>query len=141
MSRIDTHHHAIPADYLKALRKAGRSTVANLVAGSSTDDAYRSLVVLANPKTILNDRYAKRDVKAQVIRADQLIETIRTHSDLSAAAARERALSLLAEVGIPAPEARLDMGVEEGMLRINIGLEDPRDVIADLDQALTKVGL
>ena len=33
------------------------------------------------------------------------------------------------------------MGVVEGMLRINVGLEDPRDVIADLDQALTKVGL
>lgn len=64
-------------ELIKALRKAGRSTVANLVAGSSTDDVYRSLVVLANPKTILNDRYAKRDVKAQVIRADQLIETIK----------------------------------------------------------------
>lgn len=38
-------------------------------------------------------------------------------------------------------EARADMGVVEGMLRINIGLEDPRDIIADLDQALTKVGL
>ena len=38
-------------------------------------------------------------------------------------------------------DARIDMGVVEGMLRINIGLEDPRDVIADLDQALTKVGL
>ncbi len=39
------------------------------------------------------------------------------------------------------PETRADMGVEEGMLRINIGLEDPEDVIADLDQALTSVGL
>ena len=38
-------------------------------------------------------------------------------------------------------EARADMGIEEGMLRINIGLEDPRDLIADLDQALTQVGL
>ena len=38
-------------------------------------------------------------------------------------------------------EVRADMGIEEGMLRINIGLEDPRDLIADLDQALTKVGL
>jgi O-succinylhomoserine sulfhydrylase len=38
-------------------------------------------------------------------------------------------------------EARADMGVVEGMLRINIGLEDPRDLIADLDQALTRVGL
>ncbi|HTH27298.1 MAG TPA: aminotransferase class I/II-fold pyridoxal phosphate-dependent enzyme [Sphingobium sp.] len=39
------------------------------------------------------------------------------------------------------PETRADMGVEEGMLRINIGLEDPQDIIDDLDQALTSVGL
>jgi len=39
------------------------------------------------------------------------------------------------------PETRADMGVEEGMLRINIGLEDPKDIIDDLDQALTSVGL
>jgi O-succinylhomoserine sulfhydrylase len=39
------------------------------------------------------------------------------------------------------PEGRAEAGVEEGMLRINIGLEDPEDLIADLDQALTAVGL
>ncbi len=39
------------------------------------------------------------------------------------------------------PDARAAMGVEEGMIRINIGLEDPQDLIDDLDQALTKVGL
>jgi O-succinylhomoserine sulfhydrylase len=39
------------------------------------------------------------------------------------------------------PEGREAMGVVEGMLRINVGLEDPLDVIADLDRALTKVGL
>ena len=39
------------------------------------------------------------------------------------------------------PDARAEMGVEEGMIRINIGLEDPQDLIEDLDQALTKVGL
>jgi peptide/nickel transport system ATP-binding protein len=38
----------------------------------------------------------------------QLVETIMTHTALSAGAARERALSLLAEVGIPAPEDRID---------------------------------
>ena len=38
-------------------------------------------------------------------------------------------------------EVRADMGVEEGMLRINIGLEDPADIIDDLDQALKVVGL
>jgi len=38
-------------------------------------------------------------------------------------------------------EARAEMGVTEGMLRINVGLEDPQDLIEDLDQALTAAGL
>jgi cystathionine beta-lyase/cystathionine gamma-synthase len=38
-------------------------------------------------------------------------------------------------------EVRLGMGVGEGMLRLNIGLEDPQDVIDDLDRALRAVGL
>jgi O-succinylhomoserine sulfhydrylase len=38
-------------------------------------------------------------------------------------------------------EAREEMGVTEGMLRINVGLEDPQDLIDDLDQALAKAGL
>jgi O-succinylhomoserine sulfhydrylase len=39
------------------------------------------------------------------------------------------------------PDGRAEMGVEEGMIRMNVGLEDPDDVIDDLDQALRKVGL
>jgi cystathionine gamma-synthase/O-succinylhomoserine sulfhydrylase len=39
------------------------------------------------------------------------------------------------------PETRADMGVGENMLRLNVGLEDPQDVIDDLDQALRKMGL
>ncbi|MFZ1663213.1 MAG: ABC transporter ATP-binding protein [Paracoccaceae bacterium] len=38
----------------------------------------------------------------------QLIETIRLHLGLSRAAARKRAVELLAEVGIPAPDERVD---------------------------------
>ena len=40
-----------------------------------------------------------------------------------------------------AEEKRLEMGINEGMLRINVGLEDPADLIDDLDRALGKVGL
>ncbi len=40
-----------------------------------------------------------------------------------------------------AEAARLEMGITEGMLRLSVGLEDPRDVIADLGQALASVGL
>ena len=39
------------------------------------------------------------------------------------------------------PETRADMGVGEGMLRLNVGLEDPDDLIDDLDQALRAAGL
>ena len=39
------------------------------------------------------------------------------------------------------PETRADMGVSEDMLRISVGLEDPQDLIDDLDQALRSIGL
>ncbi len=56
-------------------------------------------VVFQDPLTSLNPLYAI---------GAQLEETIRTHLPLDKAAARQRALSLLREVGIPAPEARYD---------------------------------
>jgi peptide/nickel transport system ATP-binding protein len=54
-------------------------------------------VIFQDPLTSLNPLYTI---------GQQLEETILTHLDLSPRAARERALSLLKEVGIPAPEAR-----------------------------------
>ena len=38
-------------------------------------------------------------------------------------------------------DARQEMGIGQGMLRINVGLEDPLDVIEDLAQAFDKSGL
>jgi cystathionine gamma-synthase/O-succinylhomoserine sulfhydrylase len=38
-------------------------------------------------------------------------------------------------------EVRQAMGVTQGMLRISVGLEDPQDLIEDLDRALAKTGL
>ena len=40
-----------------------------------------------------------------------------------------------------AEDKRVEMGIGDGMLRINVGLEDPADLIDDLDQALAAVGL
>ena len=39
------------------------------------------------------------------------------------------------------PEVRETMGVREGLLRISVGLEDPADLIDDLDRGLRAVGL
>lgn len=40
-----------------------------------------------------------------------------------------------------AEDKRIEMGVTEGLLRLNVGLEDPADLIDDLDQALRAAGL
>jgi peptide/nickel transport system ATP-binding protein len=56
-------------------------------------------MIFQDPLTSLNPLYRI---------GDQLVETIRTHTNLSEQAARKRAVDLLAEVGIPAPEKRLD---------------------------------
>lgn len=42
-------------------------------------NSHKSIVVLANPKTVLNARFAKKEVKDQVIRADQLNSYIKKH--------------------------------------------------------------
>ena len=40
-------------------------------------EAFKSVVVLANPKTVVNMKYAKKEVKDQIIRADQLINYLK----------------------------------------------------------------
>src|SRR5215470_6722778 len=55
--------------------------------------------VFQDPLTSLNPLYTV---------GRQLVETIITHLDLSPRAARQRALDLLTEVGIPAPKRRID---------------------------------
>lgn len=38
------------------------------------------------------------------------------------------------------PEARAAAGITDGLIRLSVGLEDPEDIIADLDQALAVAG-
>ena len=60
-------------------------------------EGYRSIVVLANPKTVLFDRYAKKEVRAQVIKADQLTQYIRKiDSDANVEATSEKSMEELA---------------------------------------------
>jgi peptide/nickel transport system ATP-binding protein len=56
-------------------------------------------MIFQDPLTSLNPLYRV---------GDQIVETIKTHLNLSDSAARKRAIDLLAEVGIPAPENRID---------------------------------
>ncbi len=99
------------------------------------DEAMRKVrgrrigMIFQDPLTSLNPLYRI---------SEQLIETIRVHTDLSAAQARARAIALLDEVGIPAPERRIDSYPHEfsgGMRqRVVIALAlcaEPDFIIAD----------
>ena len=62
---------------LKEAKLDNAGLVTSLAIKRNFDSSYKSLVVLANPKTIVNDRYAPKEIKSQVIRADQLVSNMK----------------------------------------------------------------
>lgn len=77
--------------HLEVLRQIRRNSKSNVLTKLLFDkyfyDNYKTVVVLANPKTILNAKYAKKEVRDMIIRADQLnkyINDIYQHSKLPA---------------------------------------------------------
>ena len=69
--------------HLELIRKMVMSKqgfLSKLFSGNYFDEIFKSLVVLSNPKNVLNDRYAKKEIKQQVLRADRLVEYIREDS-------------------------------------------------------------
>lgn len=71
-------------DILKRLGKANKSNiVTKMLFEKFFDDSYKSIVVLANPKTFLNYKYAKKEAIDKVIRADQLIDYIKRTNEKS----------------------------------------------------------
>jgi cystathionine gamma-lyase len=47
--------------------------------------------------------------------------------------------ALMTHASLPA-ERRADIGIDDGLIRLSVGIEEPEDLIADLDQALTAIG-
>lgn len=62
---------------IKGLRGQGKNLLTKFLFEKNFDKNYKSVVVLANPKTYLNAKFAKKEIKDQVIRADQLVAYIK----------------------------------------------------------------
>lgn len=63
---------------LKELRASSKGNIiSKKIFEKYFDENYKSIVVLANPKTVLNAKYAKKEVKEQIVRADQLVQKIK----------------------------------------------------------------
>lgn len=67
--------------HLQVIKELKRKNKGNFISKRCFEanfaDNYKSIVVLTNPKTVINDRYAKREIKEQIVRVDQLINKIR----------------------------------------------------------------
>ena len=67
--------------HLQVLKEVRKSSKKNFISKALFEknykNNYQTIVVLANPKTYLNARYAPKEIKQQVIRADQLITYIK----------------------------------------------------------------
>ncbi|UKI22688.1 MAG: hypothetical protein L6V88_10445 [Anaerotruncus sp.] len=67
---------------MKDLVMCGKGKMTQYIINKNFDSFFKSLIVLANNKTVLNDRFAPREIRNRVIRADALVETIKKiHSE------------------------------------------------------------
>lgn len=88
--------------HLEVMRRLFISKQSNKImafaADKMFDKMYKSVVVLSNPKTVLNDRYAPKEIKSQVIRADQVGNYIKqVYKDSKESAVNDKDLLKFAE--------------------------------------------
>lgn len=57
-------------DLIEMISSQNNSIFTQFLAKNSGGDSNKSVVVLSNPRTVLNAKFAKKEVKEKVIRAD-----------------------------------------------------------------------
>ncbi|MFQ9922890.1 MAG: HRDC domain-containing protein [Beduini sp.] len=68
---------------IKKIRLNQAGTIKKILINNAFDITYKPIIVIANSKTILNTRYAPKNIKSKIIRADQLIEYMKTEYNAS----------------------------------------------------------
>ena len=128
---------------IKEVRKANRS---NIISKAFFEnyfaDNYKSIVVLANPKTILNAKYAKKEVKEQIVRADQLVQKIKEMDKLVDNFMSEKEMREVAEFFLERNQpSRLDYAekYEELLKQINMTPSEKVTECVDNEKLITEL--
>lgn len=87
------------------------------------------IVVMANPKTIINDKYAPKEIKERLVKADQIIECIKRLEEKREAFRFEKDIKASAD-------AYLEMNIEKPLLKINF--EEEKDSIPEVSRVIDK---
>ena len=64
-------------ELLKEITLSRKGMLGKLAVNKWFDTWYQGVVVMANPKMVINDRYAPKEIKQQLVRADGLVDYIR----------------------------------------------------------------
>ena len=60
-------------ELIKQLRASEKGMINKILFEKYFNENYKSIIVLANPKTVIDMKYAKKEVKDKIIRCDQLV--------------------------------------------------------------------
>ena len=75
-SPITQNQHHL--ELMKKMKKdSKRNILSKTVVDQTFDKKYKPIVVLANPQTIIDYKYAKTEIREQIVRSDRLIEYIK----------------------------------------------------------------
>lgn len=134
---------------IKQLRMAEKGNIlTKTFLDKNFDVNYRSVIVIANSKTILNDKYAKKEIKNQVIPADRLVSYIKmVNSEKNAEDCFEKDMISLAEFFLNSHREQPDfvekfkkqiMEMKENEQEAEEKIEEQRAVFADEVEKVTE---
>lgn len=84
------------------------------------------IVVMANPKTIINDKYAPREIKERLVKADQIIECIKKLESQRDPFRTEKTIKKIADVYI-------ESNKEKPLLKIDLDENYDSDMKSDIN--------
>lgn len=68
---------------IKKIKMNQVGALGRIVLNKTFETTYKPIVVIANSKTVINAKYAQRNVKSKIIRADHLIDFMKTEYNKS----------------------------------------------------------